>query len=599
MSIAASSTSQRSTPTGILLLSHPGQAPSSPADLEAALPPPYRALPRIPETLDLRSEIDAALHTQDFALVQRLQDEAYAARLNPRLEEYPGYLVAYFGSAPVPLAMHLGAKLGTFRAIEAFIHHHRTRAWAPGEPDAHAPALRPRRWPVERDRSAGEAIIRVSTSHPVDDKLTRRRVQDPLVEIDVALEQPHEDAFASGAEMEPVAEEFKAALDHIADHFPGVSKIHVFASVQPGVAFLLGTRISATMHPPVQTYQYQRSDDPPHYPAILINGPAPPEEASLTDEAVARAQRDRLSLEGGLQRLAGLADSRRPQEGQSFADAILPNLGHPFQGAWRHLPSLWDTGLAQTGMDVQTQAVPDSFRVHEDRWQIDDRWLARLARRLPDDERRQRALRLLVLHEAVHRGPQGLTTENSEGIGRFARVLEEMDYQADVWAQLYEYALSRDNSPKSVADPRAFFLDVIAVATETMWTFDDGSPRGAEIQVRRLHRYLMWCWQAEVLRRGTGTAEPMKLEQVLAVLSERPHVELAGPEIRTREERVYFLLDRVKMPELAVYDRGQLHRLGERYGLKITDILDGVRKRDTQRICHALRGAVAHIRRNR
>jgi hypothetical protein len=584
-------------PAGLLLLAQPGLAPILDSEQDAALPQSYRSLRRTNEQIDLREEIRRAKEARDFTAVQRRQEAEFRESLEPRLDRHADYRILYFGSAPVPLAMHLGALIGTWRPVEVFLHDHARREWtyAMGTPP---PRLREVLLPEERDRSAGEAIIRVSASHQVDRAQTRRCVPEPLLDIDIALEHPREDAFRTGAEMTLIADEFKRVLDYIADRFSGVRKIHVFAAVQPGVAFLLGTRISPTMHPPVQTYEYLRTIDPPYYPAILIHGPPPPEEPPLTEDEIARAQADRERLDQALARLRRLSEAKRPRRGESFAAALLPKeLQAPFQGEWRHLPALRDTVLARTRVDTQTRQVPDSFRLDGDLWQLDDRWLARLARRLPDDGKRLRALRLLVLHEAAHRGPQALTTENSEGIGRFARILEAMDYQADLWAQVHEYVLAREEPPESVEPPEAFFQDLITIATETMWVFDEGTPRSDEIQVRRLHRFLIWYWQREVLRHGTGNADRMTAAEVLQTLVERPQVELAGPEIKSRDERVYFMLDRVTMPELAIYDRGQLNRYGERFGLKITDILDGIRRRDGSRISAALRGAVAQTRR--
>ena len=51
-----------------------------------------------------------------------------------------------------------------------------------------------------------------------------------------------------------------------------------------------------------------------------------------------------------------------------------------------------------------------------------------------NENERRRALRQLVLHEAVHRGPQALTRTSSQGIGRFPKMLEEIDYHADDFA---------------------------------------------------------------------------------------------------------------------------------------------------------------------
>jgi hypothetical protein len=249
--------------------------------------------------------------------------------------------------------------------------------------------------------------------------------------------------------------------------------------------------------------------------------------------------------------------------------------------------------LVQTRIDTSTRIVEDSFRLNaSNEWQIDDGWLARLARRIPDEEARRRALRMLVLHETVHRGPQGLTRTLSQGIGRFPKVLEEMDYHADVWTMLYEHALTDLQSPSEIDKPTRFFQKLIRVATETMWAFDDDGQPLRQIQVRRLNRYLIWYWQYLLLER-TADREA-SFDEVLELLAQRPIIEIAGPTLMTLGERVFFGLDTSRMvtPELCVYHQGRLHRHGPRIDFPISALLEGFRERNASAILDVLRAAV-------
>jgi hypothetical protein len=83
----------------------------------------------------------------------------------------------------------------------------------------------------------------------------------------------------------------------------------------------------------------------------------------------------------------------------------------------------------------------------------------------------------------------------------------------------------------------------------------------------------------------------LSLDAALAILAERPIIELAGPKVTAHDDRVFFALDvaRVDTPELAVYHRGCLSRHGMRYDFPIPDLLQGVRERDGDRILDALR----------
>jgi len=330
--------------------------------------------------------------------------------------------------------------------------------------------------------------------------------------------------------------------------------------------------------------------------AVLVNAPSHPPPPPLTEEEAARAVRDRARLEEDLDGMRGVAQREQRSPTSSWIARVLSRPEGPpaFSGQWLDLPALHETPLPRTKADVATRIVGDSFRLSPSgEWQIDDHWLARLARRIPDDGRRRRALRMLVLHESVHRGPQALTGTSSEGMGRFPKVLEEMDYLADVWGMLHEHALTELRSRSEVAEPRQFFMDLIRDATETMWAFNDVGPPLREIQIRRLNRYLIWYWQYLRLERGTGRGEEIALDAILAILAQRPILELAGPEVVARGERVLFALDtrRVNLPELAIYHEGRLFRHGARIGFPIDALLEGVRSRDGRRILDVLRAA--------
>jgi hypothetical protein len=585
----------KTTPRGLILVSQPEQLGITQEDMMKGLPEAYRALPHPAVDLDDMVEpAREAIRTRDWGAAQRALEERFRAKIKPLLDKHPDYRIVYFGSAPIPLTVYLGFLLETWQNVEVVPHHHRRRLWGWVSGPGQQPARLARVHIPDKDRTQGEAIIRISTSHLVDPQVTRQSVPAPVVEIDIALEQPGEDAFTCVQEMLEVAHAFREALDILGDKFPGVERVHLFASVQPGMALLLGAQISTTMHPPVQTYQYARhaQNEPYHVPAILVNRPIRPPLPPLSEQELAQAGRDRAGLSEDLASLKVVAQREKQSSLGGWVACVLTNpKGHPaFSGHWMDLPPLHRTPLPKSKADAATRTIKDSFCLSpSNEWQIDDHWLARLAQRIPEEARRRRALRLLVLHEAVHRGPQALTRWSSREIGRFPKVLEEVDYHADVWAMLYEHAFVRAEA----ADPQQFFKDLVLIATETMWVFDeDGAPM-REIQIRRLNRYLIWYWQYLRLDRGTGPGEALSLDDVLAILAERPILELAGPKVMAHDDRVFFALDtaHVKMPELGVYHAGRLHRHGERPDFSITGLLQGVRDRKGARILDALRPA--------
>ncbi len=584
-------------PPGLLLLSQPEQLRIAPAQMVEALAEPWRGLHHPEVEFDLSEVAREALLTQDWSTAQRTLEERFQREFTPLRDKYPDYCIVYFGSAPIPLALLLGFLLETWQRVLVIPHHHAERRWAwVDAPDAPPARLLPASLPSERDRTPGEVIIRVSTSHRVDALATRAVVPDALFEFDLGLENPSEDAFTSQAQMEAVARAFRDLLDDLGNRFQGVHRIHLFASVQPGMALLLGAQISKTMHPPVRTYQYARhaQGGPYHVPAVEVNRAPAPEPVPLKPEQQVVAAQDRQRLAEDLAWMKALAENWKPPSKDSWLEGLFKSQKKCVESfsAWPLLPTLYGTPLFKTTVDVKTQRVEDSFRLAPPHnvWQIDDQWLARLASRLPDETARRSSLRMLVLHELAHRGHQSLTRTSSQEIGRFPKVLEEIDFQADVWAMLHEYALSR--SQTQIEDAPQFFLGLVHRATECMWAFDEGPPL-REIQIRRLNRYLIWYWMFLSLERLSALSHGGTLDAVLSELSRRPILELAGSPIHTHDGRVFFDLDprRVKTPELAIYHDGRLFRHGSRPDFAIDALLDGVRMRDGEKILRSLRGA--------
>ncbi|EYF05353.1 SAVED domain-containing protein [Chondromyces apiculatus] len=585
-------------PRGLILLSQPELLNISPDEMTDARPEAYRDLPYRIVEFNHDESFRPPGAPRNWSAEQRALDEQFHTSVKPLRDKYPDYSLLYFGSSSVPLTLYLGYLLETWQRLEVIPRHHEARTWGWHPSQESRPArLAPLQLPDFKDRSPGEAIIRVSTSHRVDAQVTRDVVPGPvLVDLDIALEHPSEDAFSTMDEMLDVTRAFRQALDCIGDNFKSIKRVHLFASVQTGMALLLGAQISKTMHPAVQTYQYTRSSEegPYHAPALLINGPRTPEPVALRPEEVAQAALDRENLDRDFRRMKGQVRREQGEGRTSWPDAILrnPAEGAVFAGMWKKLPPLWKTPLNQTKIDVATREVEDTFRLNPaSEWQIDDRWLARLACRIPEEVSRRRALRMLVLHEAVHRGPQALTRTSSKGIGRFPKVLEEMDYHSDVWGMLYEHTLTASESPEDVERPALFFRDLIHTATETMWAFDDDGQPLRRIQVRRLNRYLIWYWQYLLLE--AAAMQQTSFHDVLVLLAQRPLIELAGPTLITEDERVYFPLDPalVTTPEVCVYHEGRLYRHGARYDFSITALLDGVRERNGEAILEVLRAA--------
>jgi len=583
------------TSAGVLLLLQHGLAPIEEASALAALPDALRNGRRETITIDLREANQRAISAQDWHDAGRSLIDEFKTKVQPRLAANAGFEIAYFGSVSIALAVQLGFLCGTWAKKTGYLFHHRNKDWKWPDPDDQQPRnqVRVSGLPNDKSLAEGDIVVRVSTSHLVDPEQVRDVISRPLADVEIRLETLGEDTVASPAALDRIADEWNRVLDHLQEKLPNGRTVHLFASVQVAVAFLLGARINPRIHPPVQTYQYESRQQPKHRPALLIEDDVAT-TVTFTAEEQQAAVEERARWQEELDKLRSFAHAMKgPSTG--WLEDLLPTPDRgAFCGAWLTLPRLKDLhDLLESRIDVSdTAAGVDGFAFSpEDRtWSFADSFLVPLIKQIPDEARRRRAARLFFLHEGLH-AHQQLTSATSRAVGRFAKILEEIDYQADVWALLHERTFAIVSDPTSNDDAPKFVRDLISVAVETMQSFDAQLGPLSQMQVRRVARYLIWGWQHLLTERLRPADDPS------AILSARPLIELAGAEIRVRDGRVWFLLDprHLSAPEIAVYQANKLYRFGDSPVLPMEDLIDALRRCDAKRFRNVLRGVVDQI----
>ncbi len=590
------STAITSTPSGWLLLSHPVHWPISSEEMVKALPPDTLALPRHEIVIDpLRVSMEEAAKI-DWVEARQQTERALQERLRPALDKSPGYHVAYFGAAPIPLAMFLGFRVGTWATVHPFQKRHDTHGWS-WRNEAQGIKVEVEGMPHDRTRVRGDVVIRIATSHPIESQDVLAIVPEPLAEISIRTTPTDLNALNSSADIEAVALAFRQALDAIMDHYPNAQCVHVFASVPVGMAFRLGACVSATKHHRVKTYQYLRHAEPKYAPAVVLQEPSE-RVVVLDDIARERASGTRRIWEEERQRLANHASTLKRYRGTegSWLGALFPDASSwPHEDRLTTLPLLWKVGFEQMRVAQQFSDLAEfRYDPNSREWQFGDVLLAGISRQMNSEDDLRRAGRLFLLHEGVHEVAQGVTSATSPRIGRFSKILEEVDYLADVWAMAHDYGLARDTAA-GPSDARSHLLKCIDTALGSFWGFDDQGTELEEIQIRRLHRYLIWTWQKLRVERTDGSEA-----SVLQVLFDRPRIELAGPQIVARRERLYFDLDprRVETPEITVLDGNRVRRYGSGPSTPIASILEGFRRRDNAIIRDGLQGVFDQVRKD-
>lgn len=517
----------------------------------------------------------------NWASAQRSLAREFREKVAPHVREAR---FAYFGLAPIPLAMQLGYLLEEMAQLDVYQRRHDgTDSWSWAATGATQEVHVARSHDIFEIDAPGDVIVRVSTWHPIDAAATRAALaHGALLEVDLTLGAPGPDALAAPADLRAVVARFRDELDAISDRMKGAT-IHVFAAVPVGLALELGRAVSPSKHRPVQTYQFLARETPSHKPAFVLQQIAPPPSRALSTRDLEQAEAERGVWNQELHEL-GTRAAALSSEGDAWADAV--ELAE--NDSWRALPSL--ATLLPVLTTVASEAPVPEFEFDPERggrWLLSPGLLLGVASTVPDEQSRRLAARLFFLHEGLHHQWHALTAATSRGIGRLPRVLEELDYQADAWAILQELASHvRAGRPQ----PVQFVQTCVATALATFWAFNEGSAPLDEIPVRRLNRYLIWYWQALRLEKATS------LTAATTVLAHKPTLEIAGLEPFTVGDRVMCRLDRHREQlELAVFENDMVARRPQGEPYRIGDLLGSFRDRDSQGVKSALRGVFESV----
>ena len=573
---------------GLIIIKHPILREISDAECLKALPTSWLGLPRQiievkPTSLKLEKLFKT--HLRQLALEQR---QIFRKEIEPAIKTNPDYGVLYFGFAPIPLAIDLGYQFANQHHIEIFQVHHQTHEWY--QEIAYKAVeefkLDTLGVPSFDMKGVKEIVIRLSISHKVKIEETFPIISDAH-EIDIYTSKKNEDAISTKEDWNVIMFKFKETLDAIAEHMPNVEMIHLFAAIPTGIAFAIGTKISPNVHPEIQTYQHKNNETPQYRKALLVKG-ANEIRRNLTDDDINKANELRnLANEELTERIhTYLENKANPKKNEIWFNNAYAKLDKNLSNDsfWCDLPTLQATKLITDKVGLTLTDVVDGFTYSLDKWFIADGFFVSLNKRLDNLEKIRQAIRLFLFHEGLHVAKHKLTSNTSENIGSFPKVLETADYQADVYAMVNEYGFS--NHFHKIENPKVFFLEMINTATETMWSFDDNGVLLNDIQIRRLNRYLIWYWQYVRIEKAEND-----INKLVKILFEKPVIEFNGLRTYESNNRFFYDLDESNTAywELGVFFYNQVTRHGTATNMDIKVLVNGVRNMDGEEIKKILR----------
>jgi serine/threonine protein kinase len=256
----------------LLLITQPSLGVITDAEIQDALGSQATFVRRI--NIAPLMQLGAKLTAPNWDNLGALQAQQVSSQVLPALQTNPTPRIVYFGMAPVPLSIQLGTLLGGLVPVSVFQRIHQEKA---GSSSWHWPGIVQTQQvellglPQSHQTTSGPVVMRISASFPVDPALTRKIVADPLCEIDISLSEPSPDALQSEADVHAVAAAVRKALDAVAKQLPNTTAVHLFAAVPGALALRIGMATNPNIHPPLQTYHYDKHQQPVYQPALLLH----------------------------------------------------------------------------------------------------------------------------------------------------------------------------------------------------------------------------------------------------------------------------------------------------------------------------------------
>ncbi|MBS1597320.1 MAG: SAVED domain-containing protein [Bacteroidetes bacterium] len=541
------------------------------------------------------------LYDLPFENLALAQQRKFLEIVKPVLDENPSAHIAYFGFTPISIAFHFGYLIGNTHPYTIYQWHHKKSTWfyeTEAPYDGYEFMIKPIALPQEMQRGKGNVVIRIGTSFSVDRQSTNEIIDNPENEFDIELFKPDIDSLYSQKNIGAVVDAFQEVLNTYSNKLSGREQIHLFISSSVGLPFALGTRVNTNIYPFIQTYQYDRRQAPKHIEAILISK----EEdlkIRLTEDEKNEADKIRKELDEQLQnRLKPFIKAITGNKSDNWLQTVCgtseeyQRVNKLASASWSKVIDIGATSLKDDSIDLNVKNIDGGFEYIEktNTWSLDDGFLAGLQKRLAKnkDTDLMQAGRLFFFHESLHYSKDGhrLTSEIANGIGQFPKVIEEADYQADVWALLTEYRYGCMYQPEKLKKGmKEFFCNAIDTAVETMWSFMDTGRELNSIQIRSMNRFINWYWQWVLIEDLPAAA---KLEDVASILFNKPAIEFAGATMELRGHKTFYKLSiRQKGNlQLAAFVNNRVHRFAP---ATIDDIVSGFRSLKGEKIKSGLK----------
>ncbi len=577
----------KTIPNGLIVIQHEVLESISDLEIIDALSDDFKTLPRHTVSIQPKSFKLGEAMQQHWPSLLAEQERLFEEQLAPKLAEYPTYEVLYFGLAPIPLAIHLGYKLGSLRGVQVFLKDHMNKNWKWRPVQAGTPLVHTA--PTELNKAQGEVVIRFGTRFEIHQEDTEQVVPAAMKDIAIAPLKRGGDIFGSHEQITEYAKAFFEVLDAIKSNLPNTRAVHLFAAVPVGLAFLLGQEINPNAHPPVHIYEYDGNREPAYAHVFTANEALDIAVFDISSDERVRFKKLREDLLADIQEFENEVIIQLGEADDHWFKALSPSEDflNPFdQDYWNSL-----VRLDRIPVDHVFLTLPNASEEVLDQYHFSDAFLKSLTSTIQDQKDLNLVARLYAFRQSILQAVHKVLPKSVHKSARYPRIIEEANYQADVYAMLNEFFLEGIHH----GEPSDYFSRMIDALTETMWAFDKVKGRIDEMEVQRVNRYLTWYYIAGIIEQGDG----LSLEDILALIARKPIIELRLQATQASASgglAFKFKQFNTTSIGIAIFHDGKMVSRGNEEGeLPLTDLIEGFKQREPTKIKQVLNALRAKI----
>ncbi len=567
-------------PKGLLVVLHSHQQPLPQEIVYQAMPKAFQHLRVTYCTLHLETAT-SDLGNYPWPVVLSEQSRKVQQTLQRKLDQLPDHAVLYFGKVPAPLAAHLGHRLADRTQTFVFFES------SPGNwswQESKSGKLLESGAPTEPCRGTHELVVRMGINRPVSEEAHPHFVAQPSRIINYQPEligqhllQHHQDAVA-------YAQLFRQLLQTIEERLPNTHRLHLFAAVPAGLAFLFGQQIRKDYPVEIHWYAPPKFMESTHQFTLVLNAPPDTNAYHVSEDQAQKAEKLRIQLRHHFTHEISAYQALVGEEPEmNWFSALFPDSAvHSFrEGPWQHLPRLDELSLSDAFLFPDFETDLKFLQAGRESLTYNDARVRQLRRHLREESDQFMATRLHGFRVALLQ--HFATTDDKECYSKaHPEARQHLDYAADVYALLHEYHYQR----LPLLQVRTFFCNAVSVLLNGLWASDKLRLQPHLMDQHRSHRYLTWYLLLEVLSKN----EPTQPETIFNLLTEPPVLSLANHAHRLPPlEQFNFRQLKVDHLSLCLYWQGQLHTLDARSDHRILQrLLHGFRESEPEKLQEAM-----------